>query len=321
LNLNLNFGQLAGSLRGLWDELVERRLWPVALVLVAALVALPVVLSKQAAEAPPAAPAPAAPSGASPLSLFQPAVSTDGRKSSEIRKDLRRFKEKNPFTPKAGAPVSSSSAGTATVPGVATTGGGTTSTATGTGSNVSSGSGIVPGGSSGTSTGSTGNTTDSARVSYFTYTVDVRFGKVGQPDAKTLTRFRALPSSEDPIVVFMGVRDDGKTAVFLVSAAATTTGEGTCQPSDDQCTFLYMTKGDKRAIEAVGQDNQVVDYQLEMRDVNVKKASRPHKAKSSRSKRRAHKSRARARSKRTAHKSRARTRFKRSVRSIERLGF
>ena len=310
MNLNLNFGQLTNSLRGLWEELVERRLWPVAIALVVALVALPVVLSKPAAESPAPAPAPTTASG-SPLAAFQPAVSLEGRKSSEIRKVLKRFKRKNPFTPHGvggGGSGSSSSAGTATVPTEAQiaggpTGGGTTPAPTDTGSSAPGG-----GTSTGTSGTSTGGSTGSTAVTYYTYTVDVRFGKVGQADAKTLTRFRALPSSEDPVIVFMGVRNDGETAVFLVSAAATTTGDGDCQPSADECTFLYMKKGDKQTIEAVGEDSQVIDYELEMRDVNVKKTTAPEGTASSSSSR-------------SAHGSLARTGFKRTIRSFERLGF
>jgi hypothetical protein len=304
LNLNLNFGQLTGSLRGLWEELVERRLWPVAIALAVALVAVPVVLSKPASESPAPPPGPTTGAG-SPLAAFQPVVSTEGKKSSEIRKVLRRFKRKNPFTPHGVG------GGSATLPAAAQTGGGATGQGTTPVPTDTSTSATVGGpttGTSGTSTGTSGTTTGSTGVTYYTYTVDVRFGKVGQADAKTLTRFRALPSSEDPVIVFMGVRNDGETAVFLVSAAATTTGDGDCQPSADACTFLYMKKGDKQTIEAVGQDNQVVDYELEMRDVNVKKTTAP-KGTSSSSSRRA------------AHESRARKGFRRTVRSFERLGF
>jgi hypothetical protein len=308
LSLNLNLGRLTNSLRGLWEELVERRLWPVVIALVVALVALPVVLSKPAAEAP-TPPVPPATGAGSPLAAFQPAVSIEGKKSSEIRKKLRRFRRKNPFTPQGVGGGGGSSSGTAVAPTATTIGGGTTgagTTLTPTGSGVSAGGTTT--GTSGTSTGTSGSTTDNTAVTYYTYTVDVRFGKVGQTDAKTLSRFRALPSSEDPVIVFMGVRNDGETAVFLVSAAATATGDGDCQPSAEECTFLYMKKGDKQTVEAVGQDNQVVDYELEMRDVNVKKTTAPKGTKSSSSSR-------------AAHGSRARTSFNRTIRSFERLGF
>ena len=116
-----------------------------------------------------------------------------------------------------------------------------------------------------------------------------------------------MPTTDNPVIVYMGVRNDGETAVFLVSANATTTGDGDCQPSEDECTFLYMTAGDKQTIETVGADGTVVDYDLELRDIDVKKTDGPEKAGSSSK----------------AHSSRksSRLNFKHALRSFERLGF
>jgi hypothetical protein len=115
--------------------------------------------------------------------------------------------------------------------------------------------------------------------------VDVRFGKTGKEDEKTLTEFRALPSSDDPVLVFMGVKNDGETAVFLVSAKATTVGDGKCSPSDTECTFLYMTKGDEQTIESIDTSGAVTDYTLELRSIDVKRTNGPAKATSSKSER------------------------------------
>jgi hypothetical protein len=307
--LSLNFGNLRNSVRGLWEELVERRLWPVALALLVAIVAVPVLMSKSSPSSP--TPSPAAPAGgaASPLAAFQPAVSTEGRKSSQIRKNLRRFGTKNPFTPKGATFAGSSAAGTATVTsgatgaaGVATVSGGGTSGVSDTGTSTGATGSPVPSTTTPT-TGSSGGTTG---VTYYTYTVDVRFGKTGDTQTMTLTKFRALPTSDNPIVVFMGVRNDGETAVFLVSADATTTGDGTCSPSDDECTFLYLKKGDQRMIESVDQTGAVVDYELKLRDVNVKKTDGPEQAGSSKA---------------TSRLKPRRTNFKRALRSFESLGF
>ena len=92
--------------------------------------------------------------------------------------------------------------------------------------------------------------------------------------------FRALPSSEDPVIVFMGVKTDGKTAVFLVSSASATTGEGNCEP-DDTCTFLYMKEGQQQSFEAVDANDQVVTYALKLLKVNVEKTDAPTSASSS----------------------------------------
>jgi hypothetical protein len=308
--LSLNLGNLRNAVRGLWEELVERRLWPVAIALVVAIVAVPVVMSKSAPQAPAPTPATPAVGGASPLGAFQPAVSTEGRKSSQIRKNLRRFGTKNPFTPKGATFTGSSATGTASVTsgatgagGVATVSGGQATSTGGTDTGSSTGAT----GSPATTSPKSGSTGGGTGVTYYTYTVDVRFGKTDNTQTMTLTKFRALPSSNDPIVVFMGVRNDGETAVFLVSADATTTGDGTCSPSDDACTFLYLKKGEKRMIESVGQDGAVVDYELKLRDVNVKKTKGPEKAASSKASSSVNKAR--------------RLNFKRALRSFDTLGF
>jgi hypothetical protein len=303
--MNVNLGNVTATLRSVWDDLVERRLWPLALALVVAIVAIPVLLSKPAKQASPPVPPPAATSGASPTAAFQPAVSTEGRKSSQIHKNLRRFARKNPFTPQ-GINLSASS-GTATPLGSASTTTSTPSSAS-TGASASGGSSTTTGssGSSGSTTSPAASTTTS-KVFYYTYTVDVKFGKTGQEDKKKLTEFRALPGSDNPVVVFMGVRPDAQTAVFLVSADASTTGEGTCKPSDTECTFLYMKKGDKQTIEATNVDRTITDYTLKLLDVSIKRTTAPNKASTSKQ------SRAIARRE-------GRARFTRIDRSIQALG-
>jgi hypothetical protein len=123
----------------------------------------------------------------------------------------------------------------------------------------------APGG--GTTSTPTNTTT---KKTFYTYTADVRFGKVGSVKSMTLERFRALPSSDNPIVIFMGVKTDGKTAVYMVSSQATTTGDGRCEPSDSSCLFLYMKKGEEQTIEAVDATGGITTYQLELRAIHVK---------------------------------------------------
>jgi len=271
--MNVNLGNIVTSLRGLWDDLVESRLWPVAIVLVVALIAVPVVLLKPAKSTPAPPAAPAAAGASSPGVAFQAAVSTDGKKSSQIRKDLRSFKRKNPFTPQG-----------------VTIGGGGAAAASGTATPTPSATpSFTGGGSSASGSGSSGSTTTTpitpsapaatTKTFYYHYTVDVSFGKTGKEDDKTLSDFRSLPGSDNPVIVFMGVKNDGKTAVFLVSAKATTTGDGKCSPSDTQCTFLYMKKGDKQVIETVEADGvTITDYTLKLKGINVKRTTAPEKA-------------------------------------------
>ena len=301
--MNVNLDGVVTTLRSFWDELVERRLWPLALALVVGIVAIPVVVSKPAKNASPPVPPPSATSLGSPAAAFRPAVSTEGLKSSQIHKNLRHFTRKNPFTPQ-GINLSSSS-GTASPS--TTTSSTSSSSASTTASTGSSSSTTTSGGSSGSTTTTTTSPATKSKTFYYTYTVDVKFGKTGQEDEKKLTQFRALPGSDNPVLVFMGVRPDAETAVFLVSADASTTGEGKCKPNDTECTFLYMKKGDQRTIEATNVDKSITDYTLKLLDINIKRTDAPNKASASQQ------SRAIARRE-------ARARFTRIDRSIQALG-
>jgi hypothetical protein len=273
-------------IRSTIDDLVEKRLWPVAAVLLIALVGIPVLLSNPADEQPApgsTAVTPAVGSGDA-LSAFQPAVSTEGKKSSEIRKDLEGFESKDPFKPQnVGGSGSTGAGGSVEVQGAdATAGGGSFDASVADSPPLgTSGGGSGDGGSGdgGSSTDTSGTTTET-QTFFYTYAADVRFGKEGNLDRKTLSQFRSLPSSQDPVVVFMGVREDGETAIFLLSSAASSTGEGNCEP-DDTCTFLYMKAGDKQRIEAVNSNDEVVTYELVLLDIEVKRTDGPEKAESS----------------------------------------
>jgi hypothetical protein len=284
--------------RSVVDDLVEKRLWPVAAVLGIALIGIPLLLSKPAGEEPAAAPATAAPAVANggPLAAFQPIVNTEGKKSSEIRKQLEGFDSKDPFKPQnlgGGGGGSGSADGSVEVQGGgdSSSGGGSVDISDAPPLGTSGG-----GSGDGSTTGSGGGSTK-PEVFYYTYAADVRFGKEGNLDRKTLQQFRSLPSSQNPVLVFMGVKEDGETAAFLLSSAAATTGEGNCEP-DDTCTFLYMKKGDKQRIEAVNSADEIITYELVLLDIDVKRTDGPEKAESSsRSKR----------SKRSVEKTKGRT--------------
>jgi hypothetical protein len=273
--------------RSTLDDLIEKRLWPVAVALLIALLAIPLLLSKST-EAPAPAPAPATPALAAsggPLSAFQPVVNTQGKKSSEIRKNLQGFQTKDPFRPQGIHPGAGSASGSGSVE---VQGASADASAGGSTGDVSDSPPLGTSGSGGdTSTGSSGSATTPTKPTtfYYTYTADVRFGKEDNLDRKTLQQFRSLPSSQNPVLVFMGVKEDGKTAIFLQSSAASSTGEGNCEP-DDTCTFLYMKEGDEQMIEAVGDNDEVITYKLVLLGIDVKRTDGPTKAtSSSRSKR------------------------------------
>jgi hypothetical protein len=258
----------------LWQDLRAKRLWPVAVALLAATVAVPVVLFKPASSTPPPTGAGQA-SGSSKL----PAVTLDA--SSIASSHLNIFKEKNPFAALkdpdtsqgsgSGGGATTTAAGTGSTSAATSGGGGSTTPAAGgspTGGGTGTGSGTP------TPTGPNGKPIDPG-VHYFEYTADVRFGPRGQiKNYKGVHNLDVLPSGDNPVVAFMGVKN-GKTAVFFIADPAfRADGEGKCQPSPDNCMFVYLTKDAGHDEETLSAQNGQVEYTLQLTGLHVETVSK-----------------------------------------------
>lgn len=252
------------SLRNLWVDLVDKRLWPVAAALVVALVAIPLLLAKPAPQAPPArpaveaVPAPAPPAGGTAIAdvsgtAFLGPVKGPG---------------KDPFAPlRAPATASGSVAGASTaassVASVATAVGGSgASAATTTGSSPSAGGSTGSGSSSGT-TGPKppGAATPVAGVSPAAV-ASIQFGLLGgTPTRRRIVELAALPSPTSPAIVYLGQTKQGQAA-FLISSDVTARGQGRCAPSAKLCSTLYLTAGQVEYLNVATTAGQVVRYRL-----------------------------------------------------------
>jgi hypothetical protein len=251
-------------LRNVLHDLVEKRLWPVAVALLVALVAVPVVLgggSDDSAE--PATEAAATPSAAVPatsakvVSLDEPTGTAEVTRKGDLR---------NPFKQQHLPKDTTTSTAQAIV--------------TATNNLVSSGNGSSPaspstGGSSPSGGGGGIQTPTPAPVHVPAkpnpkdlYRVDVRFGELG--DLKThsnVARLTPLPSAGNPLVVFLGLKKDGETAVFLVSSDAVPSGDGKCRPSTKACETVEMQWGDTELFDVQTGTAGVVQYRLDVRKV------------------------------------------------------
>jgi hypothetical protein len=250
----------------LWQDLRAKRLWPVAVALLAATVAVPLLLFKPASSAPPATAAGQA-SNASKL----PTVALDA--SSVASSHLDVFDQKNPFSALSDPAPDPNAAGSIDN-GVAGDAGGAASKASGS---ATSGAGSALGGSGGgsggggsTPPGPDGNPIEPG-VHYFTYTADVRFGP--RSDMKTydgVGHLDLLPDGNNPIIAFMGVKG-GKTALFFIADPAfRVDGEGTCDPSPDNCMFLSLRKDAGHNEATLTAQNGKVEYDLELTGLHVK---------------------------------------------------
>ena len=239
-----------------FKQLVERRLWPLAVLLVAALAAVPMLLSKEP-EAPMPATSAVQPSNATADAALatQPIVTVgDGAARDARRKVLGA--RKDPFKPEIrakkpkvetpAAPAKSSS-----------------SSSKDSGSSSSGGVTTPP-----TPVAPTPVTPTEPVKTYEVWSLKLRFGLSDAAELKTrnVKRLKALPSAAFPALIYLGVLEDHKTAVFLVDHGATVQGDGKCFPSADDCQTLHMKKGNIAFVDAAF-EGQEFQFQIEMRGI------------------------------------------------------
>jgi hypothetical protein len=272
--------KLPATLRTLVADLVERRLWPVAVVLVIALVAVPAVVLGGAADAP----APTTPAGIAPAGEAS-AVTMAAAGENPDADDARR----NPFTQPAVKKPAKSAASPDGAKAPAASGAGAAAPVSGAPAGGSSGSGLsglgdigvvpVGGSTGGASTGTSTAKTDDKD----SWHVDLRFGKDGSTESRSdVPRLSPLPSAEDPFFVFLGVNADGKTATFLVSSDAVATGDGKCLPSPSNCDRVVMEAGDTEFFDVATPDGKVAQYQLDLVRISRRTAANAAVASASR---------------------------------------
>lgn len=263
-NLNADF------LLDIWADLKAKRLAPVAVGLIVAVVAMPALLLKGEGS-----------SSAGPLPIVAaPAPSDDGAEV-ELAEELAdgskldSYKPHDPFSGvgRSADTTDAGTSGTAIAPGDATgdgaaadsllnaLGGGGNSGSSGPPSSVpgfgppDSGSGLTTGGS---------NPPTVARPdTKYTYELDVKFGRPGREKRyRHLSRMSFLPNPKLPALLFMGVPVDAKSAIFFVHPTLSHQGEGECIPSETNCNFIQL---------AIGRDEYLAvnDYEFRLRLLGI----------------------------------------------------
>jgi hypothetical protein len=273
---------------------VQRRLWPLALLLLAALVAVPVLLSKE--PPPPELPSPAANAAAEAAEISSSPIVAEA--SAADREQIRRVvgAKVDPFKPAPAAKVKKAAADKAAGAGVTVAKGAAVTTTT-----VGPASGGVPsagGFGGGGSIPSPGVTTPSTpatpptpaaprKPTYPLYSLAVRWGATDSTEltASRLERLKALPSNDAPVVIYLGVLEDEETAVFMVDASATPDGDGRCRPAKADCQTLHLREGETAFFDvADAEGNVTAQYQLDLVDIakgrtaNAKKAAQARAA-------------------------------------------
>lgn len=240
--------------RNIFSDLVEKRLWPIALALVVALVAVPVVLGRHSSAGGGGAAAGIQPP---PHEAGRAAVELDTGASGGITK--RQGRVRNPFNQPRAPQAEENS------PAPSPRGSQPPSTGAGTGAGPTA------------STGGTGSTAPAPSAKpntpkpppdgdpLDTHHLTIRFGRAdGQMKTyKDVARLSPLPTADNPFFVYTGVLKDGKTAVFLLSSDATATGDGHCKPSPKSCQTIEVEQGDTEFFDLTV-DGQPVQYELDV---------------------------------------------------------
>lgn len=243
--------QLAAPFR----QLVERRLWPLALLLLLALAAVPFLLSKSE-EVPPAAPVAAVPGATTEAGnalATQPIVSVGAPETREQRRKVLGS-AKDPFKPaKAGKKAKA-----ATEPKVA-----------------EQKNSALPKTDEALANAITNLVTvqENVKKTYELYSLTVRFGDSTATTlkARNLKRLKAMPSVAEPAFIYLGLLDDHKTAVFLVDANAKVQGDGKCMPNPENCQTLHMKVGDIAFFDVTDPASGQVTKQYQLDLVRIRK--------------------------------------------------
>jgi hypothetical protein len=233
----------------LWHDLREKRLAPVAVVLLLGLVAVPVLLAKPAKDPGPA-PVVAAPKKQDSEALAALTKVKLGDEQVGRGSTLGVFDPDNPFKPPKGTIKKATTGVTGGGPSSATHGSPATGGATDTPSGGTTGGGGVttPGvGGTPTTPGTGGGGTVTTTVAY-KYVVDLTFTANNRTrHIKGMEKLDMLPSESSPLLIFMGVTPKGGDAVFLVDSTLEAAGEGRCKPSPSDCAFAYVGAGSEYA--------------------------------------------------------------------------
>ena len=250
-----------------WRQLVRRRLWPVAVLLLAALAAVPVVLAREPEPSPPVVPSEAVTSKADDV-IAEPIVAevtpedrARRRRVLGIRKDpfrpapAKKAKADEPASAKQPQPAQPAKTdGGSEPPPVSTGGGGGTPVQVGP---------VAP------------------KTYYSAGTIVVRFGDAtsDQLDRFAVKKLEPVPDAEMPLLIYMGLTKDGKKAKFLVDASVEVDGDGRCRPHPSSCETIELSVGEtefldvidpEAAEDATDEERISAQFQLDLVDIKRK---------------------------------------------------
>ncbi|MDA0181420.1 hypothetical protein OJ997_14035 [Solirubrobacter phytolaccae] len=260
-----------------WRGLVRRKLWPVALLLVAALVAVPFTLAKEPEVEPVPANAVANADEGLPATYVTAAGDAEAEGGTDSTDKRRRTlgDVKDPFEP---APLPKAKKKKKSTKKKAT------STAKDSESSpkddsTSSGSGSTGGGTTAPTAPVATPTPTATPNPNPANSIRVRFTKVAadggtttEVPVATVRRLEVLPDEEHPVLAFRGLENGGKVASFELTGTVTVEGDGECEPTPEECTYLKLRAGETAFVTVADSGSEDTDgqYQLDLVKINAK---------------------------------------------------
>jgi hypothetical protein len=250
-------------------QIVRRKLWPVALVLIGALAAVPLVLAKQPEAEPVANAANAHKVEAQPATFVSaPDAAAEPTKRRRVLGGI-----KDPFEPapapkvkkaKKKASTTAKQADDTTTPDGTSNSGGTS-----TGGGTPAAPPVAP------------QPTATPIPTIPAFSIRVRFGSTEGGDdlpIKTVERLSVLPDEENPLVVYRGVEDGGKVAVFELTGGIDAQGDGACAPALEDCQYVRLHAGETEFFTVPATDGTATGLQFQLDLVKIYKKATKEKA-------------------------------------------
>jgi hypothetical protein len=81
----------------------------------------------------------------------------------------------------------------------------------------------------------------------------------------SLPRLKPLPDAAEAALVYLGVSDDHKSAIFMVDSNVEPQGDGSCQPSPVNCETIRLREGETEFFDVLGEDGEsTAQFQLDL---------------------------------------------------------
>ena len=241
--------------RRLISDLVDKKLWPVALVLVVAAIAIPLLIGGGGSD--PGSGAPDASVALAPaVAAAEPAVELVGppdvrSRPGAVHDPFRRTPAKQDAEKPSGSSGASPAKGTSTKSAGKQSG--------------SAASGARPSGAPAKTKPATPRPKPALPVAArSTYQTVVRTTRPGADRERPLHRLSVIGGASSPAAQYLGVGDDGEYAIFVLGPKATASGDdGACVVLDG-CRVIGLRPGDKLGIDVAAADGSVRHYEIEV---------------------------------------------------------